>query len=101
VESRGGAYAVPVPIPGPTGRQVMLKMDPPSEEESSAPLKEIRLATINAEDPYEAMLVDVSTKPMIGLVWWGSLLYTLGGFVAYRRRAKEAGLIGSPNEITT
>jgi cytochrome c biogenesis factor len=38
--------------------------------------------------------IDVSTKPGIGFVWIGSLLYTLGGLVAYRRRARELGITG-------
>ena len=43
--------------------------------------------------PTEAVWVDVSTKPLIGLVWLGTLLYSLGGFIAYRRRAKELGIL--------
>jgi cytochrome c-type biogenesis protein CcmF len=94
VEAKGGAYALPVAIPGPDGRQVMLAMDPPSDEDAAhGPLNAVTLRTLNAEDPYEVILVDVSTKPMIGLVWIGSLLYTLGGLIAYRRRAQEAGLM--------
>ena len=90
-----GAYSLPVAIPGPDGRQVMLKLEPPSPEEE--PSKTMTFRTLNAEDPMEVVLVDVSTKPLIGLVWAGTLLFTLGGFIAYKRRAREVGLLGGPD----
>jgi cytochrome c-type biogenesis protein CcmF len=92
---KNGAYAVPVEVPGPQGRKVILKMEPPGENEE--PSKQMNFRTMNAEDPLEVVLVDVSTKPGIGLIWIGSLLYTIGGFVAYRRRAQEVGLLGGPD----
>ena len=93
LERTGGVYSIPVPIPGPAGRQVMLKLDAPSKEDTE-PMREVRLRTLNADDRAEAVQIDVSTKPGIGLVWLGSLLYTLGGLVAYRRRARELGITG-------
>jgi hypothetical protein len=72
---------------------VALKLEPPSEN-AQAPAREIVLRTLNAEDATETVLVDVSTKPMIGLVWLGALLYTAGGLIAYRRRASEMGILG-------
>lgn len=92
---KNGAFAVPVEVPGPQGRKVVLKLEPPADGEE--PSKTMSFRTLNAEDPLEVVLVDVSTKPGIGLVWIGSLLYTIGGFVAYRRRAKEVGLLGTPD----
>jgi cytochrome c-type biogenesis protein CcmF len=89
-----GAYSVPVKIPGPQGRDVQLLLEPPSPEEE--PGKTMRFRTLNAEDPLEVVLVDVSTKPLIGFVWWGTLLFTLGGFIAYRRRANEVATSGTP-----
>lgn len=89
-----GVYSIPVEIPGPEGRKVMLQLEAPSPE--AEPSKTMAFRTLNADDPFEVILVDVSTKPLIGFVWLGSLLYTLGGFVAYRRRAKETGLLGGP-----
>jgi len=50
----------------------------------------LRFETYNAPDEQEVVFVDLSTKPFIWLVWLGTLLYTLGGLVAYRRRATEA-----------
>ena len=50
------------------------------------------LQTYNVPDATEAIRLDVSTKPMVSLVWMGTLLYTLGGLVAWRRRAGELGL---------
>jgi cytochrome c-type biogenesis protein CcmF len=94
LQPNGGVYALPAQIPGPTGSQVMLKLEQPGEDQKE-PLKVLTLRTLNAPDPAETVLVDVSTKPMIGLVWLGTLLYTWGGLVAYRRRALEAGLIGA------
>lgn len=90
LEPTGGAYALPVQIPGPDGRTVMLKMDVPKGDD--APQRQLSLRTLNADDPTEMVVVDVSTKPGVGLVWLGSLLYTLGGLVAYRRRANELGM---------
>lgn len=96
----GGAYALPAAIPGPDGRQVMLKLEQPPAEQAE-PLRVLTLRTLNAEDPTETVIVDVSTKPGIALVWWGTLLYTLGGFVAYRRRALESGLLGKERVTDT
>jgi cytochrome c-type biogenesis protein CcmF len=96
LEQTGGTYALPAQIPGPAGRTVMLKLEPPSDQEQEAPLRMIHLATLNAEDPTETVFLDVSTKPGIGLVWMGTLLYTIGGLIAYRRRALETRLLGAP-----
>jgi cytochrome c-type biogenesis protein CcmF len=97
----GGVYAVPTRIPGPDGREVMLTMTDPSEQEEGAePMRALHLRTLNAEDPTETVYVDISTKPLISLVWLGAFLYTVGGFVAYRRRAIEAGLL-EMNDKTT
>jgi hypothetical protein len=49
------------------------------------------LSTTNLPDPEEIVQVDLSTKPMIWLVWAGTFLYTLGGLLAYRRRVIEYG----------
>jgi cytochrome c-type biogenesis protein CcmF len=95
LERTGGAYAIPAAIPSPEGRTVMLKLEPP-DNDSQTPAQEITLRTLNADDPTETVLVDVSTKPMIGLVWLGALLYTIGGLIAYRRRAAEVGLLSQP-----
>lgn len=50
----------------------------------------LRFETYNAPDNREVIFVDLSTKPFIWLVWLGTLLYSIGGVVAYRRRALEA-----------
>ncbi|MDX1931692.1 MAG: cytochrome c biogenesis protein CcsA [Capsulimonadales bacterium] len=94
LERTGAIYSLPVPIPGREGRPVVLKLEPPREEEQGAS-REITLRTLGAEDPFETVFVDVSTKPMIGLVWIGALLYTAGGLIAYRRRAVELRLFGT------
>ena len=99
LEPTGGTYCLPVPIQGEAGRQVMLKLNPPTPEEQDKPLKSVTLETVNAYDPYEVVLMDVSTKPGIGLVWLGALLYTLGGFVAYRRRALGNGPDGDSGPL--
>jgi cytochrome c-type biogenesis protein CcmF len=95
-QGTGGVYSTPTRIPGPDGSTVMLNWLPPGKNawNSENPFRIMLFQTINAEDPTEHVYLDVSTKPMIGLVWAGSLLYTLGGLIAYRRRAREAGLIG-------
>ena len=91
--ANGGTYALPAAIPGPNGHPVVLKLEPPQESQTE-PAREITLRTLNADDPTETVLVDISTKPMIGLVWLGALLYTAGGLIAYRRRAMETGIMG-------
>lgn len=95
-QKTGGMYSVPVEIPGGEGRaKTMLMFVPPPAETMNSPraFDQIQLQTLGAPDPTEAVYVSVSTKPLIWLVWLGSLLYTGGGLVAYRRRAKEAGLV--------
>jgi cytochrome c-type biogenesis protein CcmF len=91
-QKTGGRYSIPVPLPGGWDKKpVMLNFVPPTPEEMSTPeaFDKIQLQTLNVPDPTEAVMVDVSTKPLVWLVWLGTLLYTLGGFVAYRRRAQE------------
>jgi cytochrome c-type biogenesis protein CcmF len=46
--------------------------------------------TFNAPDPQEGVVVSLGTKPLIWFVWLGTILYSLGGVIAYRRRALEA-----------
>ncbi len=96
-QKTGARYSHPQPIPGAKGETVMLNLVPPSDEqwETADPFKTINLQTINVPDVTEHVYVDVSTKPLVSLVWIGSLLYTLGGFVAYRRRAVEQGILGN------
>ena len=96
LENSGGAFAVPASAPGPEGREVMLKMDVP--DATFDPRVAVTLRTLNAPDPTETILVDISTKPLISLVWLGTLLYTIGGLVAYRRRAYELGIMGEDNK---
>lgn len=50
----------------------------------------LRFETFNAPDSGDVIFVDLSTKPLIGFVWAGTLLYTLGGLIAYRRRILES-----------
>jgi hypothetical protein len=71
---------------------VILNLDQPQFPQGAM------LSTTNIPDPAEVVYLDVSTKPMIGLVWLGTVLYTLGGLVAYRRRALEVGLLGDDAE---
>lgn len=82
-----GAYSRPVPLPGAPGATLVL--DTPGEHNPQFP-RRVVLYTTGLPDPSEVLLIDISTKPMIGLVWLGTILYTLGGIVAYRRRAVEA-----------
>lgn len=101
-QKTGAQYSHPVQIPGPKGEKVMLNLVPPSPEQwkSADPFAAINFQTINVPDVTEHIYVDISTKPLISLVWIGSLLYTLGGFVAYRRRAVEQGIMDSEQKPT-
>ncbi len=94
-QKTGARYSHPVAIPGAAGEKVMLNLVPPSDEQfnSADPFATINFQTINVPDVTEHIFVDLSTKPLIGLVWTGTLLYTLGGLVAYRRRAVEQGIL--------
>jgi len=74
-------HAIPAALPGAPNAIVSISdVQLPSE---------VTLATTNLPDPYEMVQVDLSTKPMIWLVWVGTVLYTLGGLAAYRKRALE------------
>ncbi|HEY3331672.1 MAG TPA: cytochrome c biogenesis protein CcsA [Capsulimonadaceae bacterium] len=77
----GGKQAVPAALPGPPNAIVSIS----SVELPST----VTLSTTNLPDALEMVQLDLSTKPMVWLVWMGTLLYTLGGFAAYRRRATE------------
>jgi len=92
----GGLYSVPAPILGPDGVQVMLRFVPPTPGEN---MDAVQFQTMNAPDNTEAVMVDVSSKPLVWFVWLGTLLYSIGGFIAYRRRAVELGLVGSGNAM--
>jgi cytochrome c-type biogenesis protein CcmF len=52
----------------------------------------LRFETFNAPDPSDTVFVSVGTKPLIWLVWLGTLLFSAGGYIAYRRRAREQGI---------
>jgi cytochrome c-type biogenesis protein CcmF len=91
--SKDGAYSEVVEVPGPTGEKVILRYVPPTPEEMNSEISNFKFQTFNAPDASgEAIFVDVSTKPFIWLVWAGPVFFTWGGLIAYRRRAKEAGL---------
>jgi len=45
--------------------------------------------------PEESVVVEVSVKPLINLLWLGSVLLLAGGVVASVRRAEEARREGS------
>ena len=79
--SREGRFAVPAVLPG--SKNAIMTLDEPKFPGGAV------LSTMNVPDASEIVMLDVSTKPMIGLVWFGTLLYTLGGLIAYRRRAAE------------
>ena len=54
-----------------------------------ATFQALRFETWNAPDAGEMAVIELSTKPMIWLVWLGSVLYSIGGVIAYRRRWNE------------
>jgi hypothetical protein len=90
VMRRNGMETVVARIPGTENGIISFdKFNPPQGAQ---------LSTTNLPDPTEWLLIDLSTKPMIWLVWAGTLLYTLGGLIAWRRRALEVGLIGPDDE---
>ncbi len=81
VMNHTGTYAAHVALPGTPNAILMM--------DQFLPPQGAVLSTMNVPDANEAVLLDFSTKPMIWMVWLGTLLYTLGGIVAYRRRALE------------
>lgn len=131
-----GMFSEIAKIPGPDGKQVILRfVPPPSDREvaeamagsraaveeakkTGAPgspefrealtnspaffeaqqtqalseFKTLRFETFNAPDASDLTYISIGTKPMIWLVWLGTLLFSVGGFVAYRRRAREQGI---------
>ncbi len=87
MDPRGGSISAPVAIPG--APNAVLTFDT-----FQGPFAPAAFSTTNVPDPTESLMIDVSTKPMIGLVWLGTILYTLGGLIAWRRRALETGLLG-------
>jgi cytochrome c-type biogenesis protein CcmF len=49
------------------------------------------------EAPVPAYTIEVSTRPMIGLVWLGTVLIALGGLISMRRRMLENRLVPVPD----
>ena len=47
--------------------------------------------------PHEAFQLDITTRPMINLVWVGTLLLVFGGLISMRRRIQENRLIPIPD----
>jgi len=47
--------------------------------------------------PTEAFQLEVTTRPMINLIWVGTLLLVFGGLVSMRRRIQENRLIPIPD----
>jgi hypothetical protein len=77
----GAEYSVPAKLPGAPNAIISLS-------EAKLPFTGV-LATTNLPDRYEMVALDVSVKPLIWLVWMGTILYTIGGLIAYRRRSAE------------
>jgi hypothetical protein len=82
-QARMAKYSVPAALPGAPNAVIALNdVQLPSGA---------TLTTSNLPDPMEMVQVDLSTKPMIWLVWAGTILYTIGGLMAYGRRRREHG----------
>lgn len=79
-------YSIPALLPGAPNAILTLE-DVRLPDQAS-------FSTTNLPDPLEMVQVDLSTKPMIWLVWLGTLLYTIGGMIAYRRRAAQFSRTG-------
>jgi len=100
-QKNGAMYSQPVEIPGGWDTtKVMLNFIPPAPEAMNSPaaFDKITFQTMNAPDPTEAVMLDITTKPMIWLVWLGAALYTAGGLIAYRRRALDLGILGEETD---
>jgi cytochrome c-type biogenesis protein CcmF len=92
---KDGAYSEVVDIPGAPNEKAVLRYIPPTPEEMNSEISNFKFQAMNAPDEMgEAIFVDVSTKPLIWMVWVGPVLFTWGGLIAYRRRATEAGMLG-------
>ncbi len=48
--------------------------------------------------PVTAYTIEVSTRPMIGLVWLGTVLISFGGLLSMRRRILENRAAPAPTE---
>jgi cytochrome c-type biogenesis protein CcmF len=77
----GGKYSVPIHLPNLPNAIITLS-------DIQLPFTGV-VATANLPDPGEMVVLDISTKPLVWLVWVGTVLYTLGGIIAFRRRARE------------
>ena len=80
---------VETPIPGTKGR---FKIHRVSASEGMAEFEVLGLDPAGDLKPAtaESFTVDVTTKPLISLVWGGFYLIMAGGFVAMIRRARDA-----------
>jgi cytochrome c-type biogenesis protein CcmF len=60
---------------------------------------EMASLTLRADSgpPHEAFQLDITTRPMINLVWVGTLLLVFGGLISMRRRIQENRLIPIPD----
>ncbi|MDH7569076.1 MAG: cytochrome c-type biogenesis CcmF C-terminal domain-containing protein, partial [Armatimonadota bacterium] len=86
-----GFHPTPVVVPGTGVTVALLSLAVPRIE-----LAVTGLPGASGDAPREEAVVEVSTKPLINLVWLGTLLILAGGSVATLRRAREtARLTGS------
>jgi cytochrome c-type biogenesis protein CcmF len=62
-------------------------------------MSEMASLTLRADSgpPHEAFQLDITTRPMINLVWVGTLLLVFGGLISMRRRIQENRLIPIPD----
>ena len=85
----GDQVAEPAPVPG---SKASLRMRKASASEGIAEVEVLGLSAAGDTKPAtpETFSVDVTTKPLISLVWAGFYILTAGGILAMVRRARDA-----------
>jgi cytochrome c-type biogenesis protein CcmF len=93
----GALVPTPAVLPGTEIAVAVTDLSVPMErpKESRVTLSVTGLPVEGNAPPEESVVVEVSVKPLINLLWLGSVLLLAGGVVASVRRAEEARREGS------
>lgn len=83
--------STPVSIPMNYGNEIQIKLS-----SINADTKEIKLefeglpeSQTTSDEPVEQLLLEVSTKPFMNVLWLGTIIFTIGTIIAIQRRLAQ------------
>ncbi len=94
ITSRGERQTTPVPLPAQSSTSSLhgpqIALDAINVDEQQVHLEFFGLAPKENPQPAQTLLVEVSTKPLMMVLWTGVVLIIAGSVIAWRRRVVSA-----------